>query len=32
VELYEPVPMDVNIDAFDVDGGTKLGVAPATKE
>ena len=31
MEFDKAVAVDVNIDAFDVDGGTKLGVAPATK-
>jgi hypothetical protein len=32
VELDEPVAMDVNIDAFDVDGGAKSVVAAREKE
>jgi hypothetical protein len=31
VELHEPIPMDVNIDAFEVEGGAKLGVAARDK-
>jgi hypothetical protein len=31
VDLHEPVPMDVNIDAFDVEGGVKLRVTAMGK-
>jgi hypothetical protein len=31
VELYEPVPMDANVDAFYVDMGAKSGVGARNK-
>jgi hypothetical protein len=31
VELNEPVPVDVNVDGFDVDMGAKLSVAAYDK-